>query len=225
LPVAAAGYRTLPKVQVTSTRTIGAQLRGTVESLRQPVILAVIGSAFLLFVVVFGVFLTALPLQLEQKFGLGPGARGLVLSAPALGSTLVAFNLGRIRRRVAVRPVLAISSALIAVAALVVGLAPSIGLIVVASIVYGLGDGMTIPTLQDVTASSAPDEQRASVLAGFVSATRLGQTVGPVGAAAIFAAATPATAMVAGAAIFAVVAIGFMVGPIDEKGIARAAGR
>ncbi len=223
LPVAAAGFVLMPRVDTVATRTIGEQLRGTAVLVRQPVILAVVVASFLLFVVVFGVFLTTLPLHLEKEFGLGPGARGLMLSAPAIGSTLVAFNLGRIRARVVVRTVLVASSALIAIAAFAIGVAPAIGLIVVASIVYGLGDGLAIPTLQDVTASAAPDGQRASIMAGFVSATRLGQAVGPVGASAIFAATSTSTAMIVGAAIFALVAVGFAVGPIDEQAIRRSA--
>ncbi len=223
LPVAAAGFVLMPRVDTIPTRTIGDQLRGTAVLVRQPVILAVVVASFLLFVVVFGVFLTTLPVHLEKEFGLGPGARGLMLSAPAIGSTLVAFNLGRIRARFVVRTVLVASSALIAVAALAIGVAPALGLIVVASIVYGLGDGLAIPTLQDVTASAAPDGQRASIMAGFVSATRLGQAVGPIGASAIFAATSTSTAMVVGAAIFAVVAVGFVVGPIDEPAIQRSA--
>ncbi len=223
LPVAAFGFKLMPRVDVVATRTIGDQLRGTARAVQQPVILAVIVASFLLFVVVFGVFLTALPVHLEHEFGLGPGRRGLILSAPAIGSTLVAFNLGRIRSWFSVRKVLVVSSVLIAVGAFGLGVASTILVVVIVSIIYGLGDGIAIPTLQDVTASSAPDGQRASVMAGFVSATRLGQTVGPIGAAAIFGATSTSTAMIVGAAIFAVVAVGFAVGPIDERSIARSA--
>lgn len=223
LPVAVAGFALMPQVETVATRTIGDQLRGTARAVRNPVILAVIAGSFLLFVVVFGVFLTALPVHLENEFGLGPGARGLILSAPAIGATLVAFNLGKIRALVSLRAVLVWSSVLIAVAAFGIGVAPTVLVIVVISIIYGLGDGIAIPTLQDVTASAAPDGQRASVMAGFVSATRLGQAVGPIGAAAIFGATSTSFAMIVGAVIFAVAALGFMFGPIDEAAVARSA--
>lgn len=223
LPIAAFGFVKMPKVNVVATRTIGDQIRGTGRALRQPVILAVIVASFLLFVVIFGVFLTALPVHLEKEFGLGPGTRGLILSAPAIGSTLVAFNLGRIRSWFSVRKVLAGSSALISISAFAIGVAPTVLAIVVLSVIYGLGDGLAIPTLQDVTASSATDDQRASVMAGFVSATRLGQAIGPIGASAIFAATSTSTAMIVGSVIFGVVAAGFAVGPIDEEHIVKAA--
>ena len=51
---------------------------------------------------------------------------------------------------------------------------------------YGLGEGGLIPTLQDLSVSLAPEAQRGAVVALFVSSARLGQTVGPLGAAALY---------------------------------------
>ena len=223
LPVAAVGYRVLPAVDTRSDRTVGDQLRQTAIAIRQPVLLAVMMSSFVLFMVIFGVFLTVLPVHLNQEFGMGPGLRGIILSTPAIGSTLAAFNLGRIRSRFSLRSVLVGSGIFISAAAMGISLAPTIAVVVSFLIMYGLGDGLTISTLQDATASSAPDGQRASMMAGFVSATRLGQTLGPLGAAAIFAATSTTTAMMAGAVLFAGVTIGFLFGPIDEANVERAA--
>jgi MFS family permease len=90
-------------------------------------------------------------------------------------------------------------------------------LVVVAMVIYGFGEGGVIPALQDVASSVPPPEQRASVMAAWVSAVRLGQTVGPVGAAALFALYSTSIAMIVGAAIFAGVAVLFAVGPIDDS--------
>ena len=223
LPVAAIGYRVLPAVEDRSTRTLGDQLRDTMVSLKQPVVVAVMLSTFLLFVVIFGVFLTVLPVHLEEEFGLGPAARGLVLSTPAFGSTFAAFNLRRARDRFSIRTILASSGLLISVAALFVGLAPTVLMVVMASIIYGLGEGLNIPALQDVMANSAPPEQRASVMASLVMSIRIGQTVGPIAAAALFTATSTTTAMMVGAVLFTIVTAGYQFGPIDEKAIERAA--
>ncbi len=223
LPVAAIGYKVLPAVEDRSDRTLGDQLRVTMVALRQPVIVAVMLSTFLLFVVIFGVFLTVLPVHLEQEFGLGPAARGLVLSTPAIGSTIAAFNLRRARSRFSIRTILVGSGLLISVSALLVGLAPTVLMVVMASIIYGLGEGLNIPGLQDVMASSAPADQRASVMASFVMSIRIGQTVGPIAAAALFAATSTTTAMMVGAVLFTVVTAGYQFGPIDEERIERAA--
>ncbi len=223
LPVAAVGYRVLPAVTLSSERTVRDQLHQSARAIRQPLLLAIMASSFVLFMVIFGVFLTVLPVHLKQDFDLGPGLRGIVLSTPAIGSTLAAFNLGRIRSRFRIRSVLVGAGIFISLAALGIGLAPTIAVVVAFLIMYGLGDGLTISTLQDATASAAPDGQRASMMAGFVSATRLGQTLGPLAAAAVFTATSTTTATMAGAALFALVTIGFLFGPIDEAHIERSA--
>ena len=74
-----------------------------------------------------------------------------------------------------------------------------------------------IPALQDVASAVPPPEQRGAVIAAWVSAVRLGQAVGPVGAAALFAATSTSVAMGAGAVIFALVAGLFLLGPVDDS--------
>lgn len=214
-PIAAVAWRTLPTTRSGPERTIGAQLRGTVAVLRQPTVLTILLSGVLLFTVIFGVFLTALPVHLEDQFGLGPGSRGLVLSVFAIGASVTAFNLGRIRQRVSARHLLVGSSILIAVAAAAIGTAPTVALVVLAAVLYGLGDGAAIPALQDLITSSAPDDQRASVMAAWVSGIRLGQTVGPIGAAALFAATSTQTTILVGAGLFAALAVLMAVAPIN----------
>lgn len=221
-PVALVGWRRLPDHRPAQRRTLERQLRDAAVLIRQPIMIFVLVAGFVLFTVIFGVFLTALPVHLEERFGLGPGARGLVLSTFAVGATLVSFNLGRIRSVVPLRGLLTGSSAFIALSALGIAVAPSLALVVVAVLIYGFGDGSVIPALQDVATAVPPPEQRASVMAVWVSAIRSGQTVGPLGAAALFAATSTETAMVVGAALFAVVSVLFLVGPIDDRVLSAA---
>ncbi len=216
-PVAAVAWRRLPDHRPSTGRTLSRQLQDAATLVRQPVMVFVFLAGFVLFLVIFGVFLTALPVHLEDRFGLGPGARGLVLSAFAIGATIVSFNLGPIRSVVPLRPLLVASSFFIALASLGLALAPSLILVVVAVLLYGFGDGSIIPALQDVATSIPPDEQRASVMAVWVSAVRGGQTAGPLGAAALFAATSTETAMLVGAGLFAAVGVLFLVGPIDDR--------
>ena len=217
LPVAVLGWFLLPDTRPGVTRSVGDQLRAAAVEVRRPTLTVTFIAGFGLFVVIFGVFLTALPVHLEQRFDLGPGLRGLFLSVPAIGAVLVSFNLGRIRGAVAIRSLLVVASLMIAVAAFGLAAAPTLILIAAAMLLYGLGEGAVIPALQDVASAVPPPEQRGAVIAAWVSAVRLGQAVGPVGAAALFAATSTSVAMGAGAVIFALVAGLFLLGPVDDS--------
>lgn len=217
LPVAGLGWFLLPDSAPRETTTVRTQLRGAFVEVRKPVLLFVFAAGFLLFVVIFGVFLTALPVHLEQEFGLGPGARGLVLSLSAVGATVVSFNLGRIRSVIPLRVLLWVCCLFVSIAAFGVALASVLLLAVLAMLLYGFGEGSLIPALQDVASSVPPPEQRASVMGAWVVAIRFGQTVGPIGAAALFARYSTSVAMLTGAVIFLGVGLMFVFGPIDDQ--------
>lgn len=217
LPMAGVGLVMLPDHRPDSVTALGPQLRAAGNEIRRPALLVTFGSGFLLFVVIFGVFLTALPIHLRDQFGLGPGARGLLLSIPALGAVVASYNLGRIRAVVALRVVLVGSSVGVAAAALGAALAPSLLLVVAAMVLYGFAEGGLIPALQDIASSAPPPEHRASVMAVWVSSVRLGQTVGPIGTAALIATYSTSVAMVVGAAIFVAVACLFAASPVDDS--------
>jgi MFS family permease len=154
------------------------QLSGAGEVVRTPVIAMSILSGFFVFVAIFGLMLTVLPVYLAERFGLGASARGLLISLPALTSTLTAFNQSRIRALIPTRTVVVGSSLGLVAAFLTLGLAGSIVVVAVGALVYGASEGALIPTLQDVNVSAAPEDHRGAAVAVWVGAARLGQTSG-----------------------------------------------
>lgn len=181
--------------------TLGGQLRDAADTLRSPVMAATIVSGFLIFVMIFGLFLTVLPVHLERVFGLGAGARGLLLAVPALSATLVSLNLARLRERLGLRVLLVGGALLFGVALLLTGWAPAVPAAAGGLLLYGTAEGFTVPSLQEITAARAPAAQRGTVLAVWVSAVRLGQASGPLIFAAVFAAVGTADALALGAAV------------------------
>jgi MFS family permease len=68
---------------------------------------------------------------------------------------------------------------------------------------YGLGEGVFIPTLQDVVAGASSPAQRGAVVAVWVGSARAGQTVGPLAASATYGAVGTGTTFVIGGAVAA----------------------
>ncbi len=172
-------YRRLP---VTPRReaSIADLARKALPLVRTGKVLGVLGAAFVSFALIFGLLLTVLPIYVEQRFGLGASWRGVLLGIPALATFTASLNLGRLTRRLGRRRVLVAAAGLFAVALATVASAPMLALVVAGIVGFGLGEGMMIPSLQDLAAGAAPDESRGAVVAGFVSAARSGQTAGPV---------------------------------------------
>lgn len=185
------------------------QLGGAGAVLRQPKILAAFAAAAIMFAVIFGVFLAALPTHLDNEFDLSSGWRGVVLGLPAVSSTVAAFNMARLQRVMRPSTIAIISASLWVVAFLTMGLAASLAVLIVGAMLYGTGEGALIPSIQNSLLNDAPVEHRAVVLASWTASARLGQTIGPLAAGAIIAGASTAVALLGGALISAVLLILF----------------
>ena len=180
LATAAVAWTILDGRRPETLPSLKAQLGEAIVVVRQPLPLATIIGGFLAFTLIFAVFLTVFPVHLASQFGLEAGMRGVMISIPALTSTLAAYNLGRIRAAVSARTTVVLASVSMATAFLVLGLTGSLVVATAAALLYGAASGSLVPTLQDLNISTSPDEHRAAVVAVFVSAARLGQTAGPL---------------------------------------------
>src|SRR5690606_24770918 len=140
------------------------QARAARDVLRLPVVLTTLLYGFVLFILIFGLFLVILPLLLENEFGLSAGWRGLILAASGLASTMVALNLSRLRARFGAGRLLIGATVLFVLGFLLAGLAGSLVIVVIGVALYGLGEGASIPTLQDLMAGAASHESRGAVV-------------------------------------------------------------
>jgi MFS family permease len=190
------------------------QISGVGAVVRQPAVVAFLTAGFMVFVMIFGLFLTVFPVHLAEEFGMKAGARGVMIAIPAIGSTLMAFNLGRIRSWISTKGVIVFSGIGFVVAFTTIGLAGAVAVVVVGAILYGASEGSLIPSLQDEAMEASPDEHRGAVVAVWVSAARAGQTVGPLIAGVGLDFWTTGTVFVVGSSVAIVVVLLGLVGPL-----------
>jgi MFS family permease len=204
--------RRLDPARPTDPVTLRTQLGGARQAVRHRDVIGATSIGFVIFVLIFGLFLTTMPVHLEREFGLGPGLRGLVIATPAITSTIAALRLGWLRERVGVVTLLVGSMAAFAVAFAVIGAAGALPFLILGAVIYGAGEGVIIPTVQDIVTGSAPAAQRGAVVAMFVSAARAGQTVGPLAAAGVYGATGTGTTFVLGGALALALLVAELVG-------------
>jgi ACDE family multidrug resistance protein len=216
LATAALIWRRLDPARPDGNDTLRAQLGGARLAARHRDVLGSTSIGFVIFMLIFGLFLTALPVHLEREFGLGAGARGLVIAAPAITSTIAALRLGRLRARFGAVTIVAGAAVLFTIAFVIIGTAGSLVILVGGAMLYGLGEGIFIPTLQDIVAGAAPASQRGAVVALWVGAARAGQTVGPLAAAGVYGAVGTHATFVVGGALAATLVVAESVGRFGD---------
>ncbi len=201
--------RKLAGHSTTSDSTVRQQISKASTVIAKPSVKVAIGMAFVVFVMIFGLFLTVFPIMLEDNFGLEARSRGLVIGVPALSSTIAALLLSRTRARLGARRVVGFGAIVLGGAYAIVGTADAVIVVVVGSLVYGFAEGMLIPTLQEVVSSAADTDSRAAVVSVFTSVMRAGQTAGPLTASLLISGLGAETLFVLGAA--ALVGVGLAV--------------
>lgn len=187
-------------------------LRGARPYLRDRRVAVMAPVGFIIFVLVFGLVLTALPLFLDEKFALGASERGLILGAPAAASVIVALTIGRLSRRFGTWQMVMAGLAFFVVSFLMLSNTAALAVVVGAALLYGLGEGLTIVPLQTYSTTIAPAAYRGVVVGVWVAAVRAGQSAGPWLAGRMlessdFSSVFLAGAIVAGALLLAVLVV------------------
>jgi MFS family permease len=177
----------LPPGRPAAPPTLSAQLRGARPYLSDRRVIAMTLIGFASFILVFGLVLTALPIYLEQRFGVSAFVRGLVLGLPAIGNVATALTIGRLSARFGTWQLALTGFAIFVVAFGGMAVAPTFALIIPLVLVYGVGEGLVIVPLQAYAAGIAPTEYRGVIVALWVGAVRAGQFLGPVMAGALVA--------------------------------------
>ena len=201
--VAALLLRYLTDVRPNPDAELRTQLRSVRAVLRTPGVTNVMVIGFVIFVLIFGLFVSLFPVFLENEFGLGAGQRGLMLVVPALTSTVASLMLPRLRAAQGARALIVRSAAVAVISYLLVGVSPWVALVVAASLGYGWFEGISIPILQDVIAAAGPTESRAGVVSVWVAIIRTGQTLGPLLASAMLSVSSERAVFIAGAGVVA----------------------
>ena len=207
-------------------RTIRQQLRETAPYVRSRQVLGPVTMSFAAFTLIFGLFLTVMPVMLKDRYAVEAGARGLVLSLAAVTSTTGALLLHRLTARFGLARVMRLSAVLWLVAFALIAGAPVLAVVCVGTLVYGFGEGLLIPTLQDAVAGAAPASSRGAVVAVFVAFARAGQTAGPLLGGLALATVGDRTTFALGAAVTALLLLaqGALIGQEPRPAAAKVSG-
>ncbi len=145
---------------------------------RQVVRLLVIG--IIIFVMLFGSYMTCFPLLLGNSFGLSSLIIGLIMAGVSLIAAVTSSQLGKIIKLFSKKIILKISFILYALALSIIPLISQPWLFFIPIIIFGIAHGMNIPVIQALFAEAAPLKYRATFMSVSGMTFRVGQTLGPL---------------------------------------------
>ena len=178
--VAVVAVVALPEPEGTEPDDIRTYVGGLSNVVTSPQPLVIFGAIFVVFFVFYGAVQTAIPLLLNDEFGLSSGQIGLTLSMVALASAVVSSQYGRISEWRSAPELIALGFVAYGCSLIGVWLAPSPVFVGASLLAFGVGFGLVMPSIDTTIVTAVSDRLRAGIMGMRTSVLRLGQTVGPI---------------------------------------------
>ncbi|WP_423130479.1 MFS transporter [Gaoshiqia sp. Z1-71] len=155
----------------------------------------------LLFIILYGAYLTYFPLLLATHFGAGSATIGVTMSLMSLVTAITSFNLPYINRFLSAKKQLAGACGFYFLSMLVLSMSARWEMVIAGVLFLGLGHGVMVPSVQTLLVGMAGIEERAAFMSLNAMLLRSGQTIGPLLIGFFYAAGDLQAAFGAGAGL------------------------
>ncbi len=172
-----------PRAEVSFTSYLADAWVG----MKTPRVMGLYLATLLSFVVLYGAYMTFIPLYLSGRFGSSAPSIGLIMTLGSLTTALTASRLGVLSRYVSPDKLLPVAFVLFAVSFLMIPLAPGYWWVALAVGVFGVGQAWNYAVVLTLLAGEAPEEHRAVFMGVNGMVIRIGQAMGPLIMAVVFA--------------------------------------
>jgi len=154
-------------------------LRNAVASIRHPKAVLLFIASLVTFVILYGPYLTFLPILLDERFGSSALAIGLLFSVGSIVSAVTATQLGRLSRRYSEKSLIRSGFVLYVAVLSSIPFIPDFWWLLIPAAGFGIAQALNIPSIFSLLTGMAPLEYRAAFMSFNGMVLRLGQTLGP----------------------------------------------
>jgi ACDE family multidrug resistance protein len=180
IPVTLAVVFTLQNPEPTNSQHLNEYLADAWRIICTRQVLALFAVSVLTFIILYGSYLTYLPLFIEERFAATPFVIGLIVSVSSVASALTSSQLGRMASVCSGKALIMVAGVLYGIAMLVMPFVTNPWMLVVPTSIFGVAQGINVPSLMTLLARLAPMEQRGVLMSVNGMVFRLGQTFGPL---------------------------------------------
>lgn len=178
LPIGASVYF-ISTPEVTSEESIKKYFIDTVSFLSNRSLLLHYASGIAVFIILYGAFISYFPMLLKDDFSIRALFISLILASMNVFAAFFSTRLEYFVRKLGSLRTIRYGFIFYSLSMLCIALLP-FPLLLVSTFILGLGHGMTLPAIQELILSSAPDNHRGIAMTTFGWVLKIGQTLGPV---------------------------------------------
>lgn len=161
-------------------RNLGEDLRNAVKLLKNRQLVGLFIASAANFVLLYGAYVTYLPLLIADSFRSSAFTIGLILSSVSVAIALTSSQLGKLTRAFSARTLIRAAFVFFAIALFIVPFVSNLWLLLIPTTLFGIGLGVGFPSIQTLLTELAPREYLATVVSVNGTFFGLGQTLGPL---------------------------------------------
>jgi MFS family permease len=180
---------------------IGEYFRRIWKSINQRSVWGLFLVNMLVFVLLYGAYLTYFPILLSERLQASSVQIGMMMSIMSLVTAATSSQLGRINKRFRSKTILLLGTTFYFLAMLSLLFSQSWTQVVVSVIVFGLGHGLLLPSIQNLLVGFASIKERAAFMSVNSMVLRIGQTIGPLLIGVFYAIGSLQGSFIAGAVV------------------------
>ena len=198
---------------------IGEYFRRIWKRINQPSVWGLFLVNMLVFVLLYGAYLTYFPILLSERLQASSVQIGMMMSIMSLVTAATSSQLGRINKRFRSKTILLLGTTFYFLAMLSLLFSQSWTQVIVSVMVFGLGHGLLLPSIQNLLVGFASIKERAAFMSVNSMVLRIGQTIGPLLIGVFYAIGSLQGSFIAGAvvALLMFLAVAGMVKGVDAK--------
>jgi MFS transporter, ACDE family, multidrug resistance protein len=180
---------------------IGEYFRRIWKSINQRSVWGLFLVNMLVFVLLYGAYLTYFPILLSDRFQASSVQIGLIMSIMSLVTAGTSSQLGRINKKFQSKSILLFGAGFYFLAMLLLFISQSWIQVVASVMIFGLGHGLLVPSIQNLLVGFASIKERAAFMSVNSMVLRVGQTIGPLFIGVFYAIGSLSGSMLGGAGV------------------------
>lgn len=180
VPVAIWALYSLDSPRILQKSPLKLYFNNLWKTVNQQRVWALLSVNIIVFIILYGAYLTYFPLMMEERLQANSLHIGLMMSLMSISTAVVSTQLARIQETLGQKRQLILGSLGYLAASILLVYANDYFVLIIALIIFGAAHGITLPMVQNMLVGYAATSERAAFMSLNSMMLRGGQTLGPV---------------------------------------------
>ncbi len=179
LPIAFFAMKYLKNPEPIKNKTLKNYLKNTWTEIKDPGVYFLFIAIMLVFIVLYGSFLTYFSTMLGRVFDASSFVIGFIFFTASISSAIVSSQLGKLSQNFRKHKILITGFLMHFLSMIIILLIEGLWLFIIPAVIFGMGNGLLFPTIHTLLAEKSSLELRGIFMSINASMLRVGQTLGP----------------------------------------------